>query len=100
LKAHNNKQPKTIYTDQDSVMWKAVKEVFVEAWYGLCTFHIMQNAYKHLSGSNNEESSTFPNHIEEKNKKNQVLYLILVHACMGTKMRPHLNMHLTSRGQR
>jgi hypothetical protein len=31
LKAHNDKQPKTIYTDQDSAMGKAVKEVFVDA---------------------------------------------------------------------
>jgi hypothetical protein len=69
LKAHNNKQPKTIYTDQDLAMGKAVKDVFVEAWHGLCTFHIMQNAAKHLSESNNEESSTFPNHIEENNQK-------------------------------
>jgi hypothetical protein len=75
LKAHNNKQPKTIYTDQGSAMWKAVKEVFVETWHGLCTFHIMQNAYKHLSESNNEESNNFPNHIEEKNlKKPSILF--------------------------
>ena len=27
------------------LQWKkVVKEVFVEAWHGLCTFHIMQNA--------------------------------------------------------
>ena len=31
LKAHNGKQPKTIYTDQDAAMGKAVKEVFLEA---------------------------------------------------------------------
>ena len=41
LKAHNGKQPKTIYTDQDIAMGKAVKEVFLEAWHGPCTFHIM-----------------------------------------------------------
>ena len=28
LKAHNGNQPKTIYTDQDAAMGKAVKEVF------------------------------------------------------------------------
>ena len=48
LRAHNDKQPKTIYTDQDYAMEKAVKEVFLEAWHGLCTFHIMQNAVKHI----------------------------------------------------
>ena len=30
LIAHNGKQPKTIYTDQDAAMGKAVKEVFLE----------------------------------------------------------------------
>jgi hypothetical protein len=48
LKAHNGKQPKTIFTDQDSAMGKAVGQVFTEAWHGLCTFHISQNALKHL----------------------------------------------------
>jgi zinc finger SWIM domain-containing protein 3 len=38
LRAHNDKEPKTIYTDQDYAMGK---EVFLETWYGLCTFHIM-----------------------------------------------------------
>jgi zinc finger SWIM domain-containing protein 3 len=52
LKAHSGKQPKTIYTDQDSAMGKAIKEVFLEAWHGLCTFHIMQNAAKHLAEKN------------------------------------------------
>ena len=55
LKAHNGQQPKTIYTDQDLAMGKAVAEVFSEAWHGLCTFHIMQNAIKHLGGVKNEE---------------------------------------------
>jgi zinc finger SWIM domain-containing protein 3 len=31
---------KTIYNDQDYVMGKVVKEVFLEAWHGLCTFHV------------------------------------------------------------
>ncbi|XP_034600641.1 protein FAR1-RELATED SEQUENCE 5-like [Setaria viridis] len=57
LKVHNGKQPKTIYTDQDSAMGKAVAEVFVEAWHGLCTFHIMQNAAKHLHAEKNEDTS-------------------------------------------
>ncbi|XP_062205227.1 protein FAR1-RELATED SEQUENCE 5-like [Phragmites australis] len=57
LKAHNGQQPKTMYTDQDFAMGKAVGEVFPEAWHGLCTFHIMQNAIKHLTQEKNEESS-------------------------------------------
>jgi zinc finger SWIM domain-containing protein 3 len=48
VKAHNSKEPKTIYTDQDISMGRAVKEVFTNTWHGLCTFHIMQNAIKHL----------------------------------------------------
>ncbi|XP_062201502.1 protein FAR1-RELATED SEQUENCE 5-like [Phragmites australis] len=57
LKAHNGRQPKTMYTDQDFAMGKAVGEVFLETWHGLCTFHIMQNAIKHLTQEKNEESS-------------------------------------------
>jgi hypothetical protein len=41
LKAHNGQQQKTIYTDQDVAMGKAIVEVFSEAWHGLCIFHIM-----------------------------------------------------------
>jgi zinc finger SWIM domain-containing protein 3 len=48
LKAHNGKQPRTIFTDQDCAMGKAIEEIFTEAWHGLCSFHIMQNAIKHL----------------------------------------------------
>ena len=58
LKAHNGKQPKIIYTDQDAAMGKTVKEVFLEAWHGLCTFHIMQNVVKHLAEADDEESCT------------------------------------------
>ncbi|WVZ92986.1 hypothetical protein U9M48_039013 [Paspalum notatum var. saurae] len=57
LKAHNGQQPKTIYTDQDSVIGKAVAEVFVEAWHGLSTFHIMQNAVKHLHEEKNDDTN-------------------------------------------
>jgi zinc finger SWIM domain-containing protein 3 len=44
-------------------MGKAVAEVFAEAWHGLCTFHIMQNAIKHLHEDKDEE--------KEKGKKKQ-----------------------------
>jgi zinc finger SWIM domain-containing protein 3 len=57
LKAHNGKQPKTFSTDQDAAMVKAVAQVFAEAWHGLCTFHIMQNAVKHLHEEKNEETN-------------------------------------------
>uniref|UniRef100_A0A8R7JYQ9 MULE transposase domain-containing protein n=1 Tax=Triticum urartu TaxID=4572 RepID=A0A8R7JYQ9_TRIUA len=44
LATHNGRQPRTIYTDQDIAMGKAVRDVFTEAYHGLCTFHIMENA--------------------------------------------------------
>jgi len=70
LKAHNGKQPKTIYSDQDSAIVKVVKEVFLEAWHGLCTFHIMQNVVKHLAEVDDEESN--PNIQSKTTRKNQV----------------------------
>jgi zinc finger SWIM domain-containing protein 3 len=69
LKAHNGKQPKTIYTDQDAAMRKTVKEVFLEAWHGLCTFHIMQNVVKHLAEADTEESCTPPKRNAEDSKE-------------------------------
>ena len=56
LSTHNQKQPQTIFTDQDIAMEKAVAEVFNSAWHDLCTWHISQNAVKHLSSQNEEES--------------------------------------------
>jgi len=56
LSTHNQKQPQTIFTDQDFAMGKAVAAVFTSAWHGLCTWHISQNALKHLSSQNEEES--------------------------------------------
>jgi len=55
LSTHNQKQPQTIFTDQDISMGKAVAEVFNSAWHGLCAWHISQNAVKHLSSQNEEE---------------------------------------------
>ncbi|KAK9705025.1 hypothetical protein RND81_07G027800 [Saponaria officinalis] len=48
LATHGNKMPKTIFTDQDIAMGKAIAEVMPDTWHGLCTWHIMQNATKHL----------------------------------------------------
>jgi len=55
LSVHNQKQPQTIFTDQYIAMGKAVAEVFSSAWHGLCTWHISQNAVKHLSSKKEEE---------------------------------------------
>jgi zinc finger SWIM domain-containing protein 3 len=49
LKAHGQKHPKTIYTDQDMAMKNAISIVFCNTWHALCTFHIMQNVVKHLA---------------------------------------------------
>ncbi|CAO2037992.1 unnamed protein product, partial [Urochloa humidicola] len=56
LAAHNGKQPRTIYTDQDAAMGKAIPKVFTDSYHGLCTFHIMQNAVKHLSPVKEDEA--------------------------------------------
>jgi len=54
LSIHNQKHPQTIFTDQDSAMGKAVSNVFTSTWHGLCTWHISQNALKHLCSQNEE----------------------------------------------
>ncbi|XP_056687470.1 protein FAR-RED ELONGATED HYPOCOTYL 3-like [Spinacia oleracea] len=48
LATHCNKEPKTIFTDQDIAMGKAIAEVMPNVWHGLCTWHITENATKHL----------------------------------------------------
>jgi hypothetical protein len=58
LAAHNYRQPRTIYTDQDAAMGKAIPNVFTESYHGLCTFHIMQNAVKHLSPVKGQEKES------------------------------------------
>ncbi|XP_057247363.1 protein FAR-RED IMPAIRED RESPONSE 1-like [Beta vulgaris subsp. vulgaris] len=45
---HDNKHPKTLFTDQDIVMGIAISEMMPDVWYGLCTWHIKENATKHL----------------------------------------------------
>ncbi|XP_056690357.1 protein FAR1-RELATED SEQUENCE 5-like [Spinacia oleracea] len=48
LATHCNKETKTIFTDQDIAMGKAIAEVMPNVWHGLCTWHITENATKHL----------------------------------------------------
>ncbi|XP_024178529.1 protein FAR1-RELATED SEQUENCE 5-like [Rosa chinensis] len=48
LEAHKQKKPKTIFTDQDPAMAKALVEVLPDTFHGLCSWHIMQNGIKHL----------------------------------------------------
>lgn len=54
LAAHNQKHPKTIFTDQDLAMGKAIGQVFIDATHGLCTWHINHNAIKHVSSYKND----------------------------------------------
>jgi hypothetical protein len=61
LAVHNQKQPRTIFTDQDIAMEKAIQMVFTDAWHGLCTFHIMQNATKHLPLKKKEDTNILSN---------------------------------------
>jgi hypothetical protein len=48
LESMEKNQPKTIFTDQDSAMEKAIKEVMPNACHRLCLWHIAKNAPPHL----------------------------------------------------
>lgn len=52
LKTHNSKQPKTIFTDQDSALAEAVIVTMPESVHGLSTWYLLQEATKRLSGYN------------------------------------------------
>jgi len=62
---------KTIYTDQDAAMGKAIKNVFTESYHGLCTFHIMQNTVKHLSAAKGEDEDEDEG--EEEDEESHIL---------------------------
>jgi hypothetical protein len=57
VKAHNGKQPKTFYTYQDFAVEKTIEQVFHEAWHGLYSFQILQNAIKHLPKQEKDKDS-------------------------------------------
>ncbi|XP_059654646.1 protein FAR1-RELATED SEQUENCE 5-like [Cornus florida] len=48
LKVMSRKAPKTIITDQDAVMAKALKQVMPVTKHHLCVWHLMNNAQKNL----------------------------------------------------
>ncbi|KAI8543540.1 hypothetical protein RHMOL_Rhmol08G0226600 [Rhododendron molle] len=48
LHAMFGKKPTSIFTDQDAAMAKAISNVMPDVCHGLCTFHLNQNALKHL----------------------------------------------------
>ena len=47
--AMSGKKPKTILTDQDAAMAKAIRSQWPESYHRLCIWHMYQNAAKHLS---------------------------------------------------
>ncbi|XP_062114475.1 protein FAR1-RELATED SEQUENCE 12-like [Humulus lupulus] len=49
VEAMSWKKPKTILTDQDAAMEKALRSQWPETYHRLCIWHMYQNAAKHLS---------------------------------------------------
>ncbi|CAL5426431.1 unnamed protein product [Camellia sinensis] len=49
LEAMSNKHPYTIFTDQDATMARAISFVMPNTYHRLCTWHIKQNALKHVN---------------------------------------------------
>ncbi|GAU26907.1 hypothetical protein TSUD_03100 [Trifolium subterraneum] len=49
LKAMGGAKPKTILTDQDAAMARAISVVMPETFHGLCTWHIRQNVVRHVN---------------------------------------------------
>ncbi|XP_028091549.1 protein FAR1-RELATED SEQUENCE 5-like [Camellia sinensis] len=47
LHAMSGEKPRCFFADQDQAI-KAISVVMPKVFYGLCTFHLMQNALKHL----------------------------------------------------
>ncbi|XP_039133193.1 protein FAR1-RELATED SEQUENCE 5-like [Dioscorea cayenensis subsp. rotundata] len=48
LEVMRGKQPITIFTDQDAAMAKAIAKVFPKTYHRICSWHLFQNALKHL----------------------------------------------------
>ncbi|KAF7147936.1 hypothetical protein RHSIM_Rhsim03G0118100 [Rhododendron simsii] len=61
--AMSGKRPKTIFTDQDAAMAKAIPLVMPETYHRICTWHMRQNAMKHLGYLYKEEDSEFAEHL-------------------------------------
>ncbi|KAF5960661.1 hypothetical protein HYC85_001870 [Camellia sinensis] len=59
LDAMSGKKPVSFFTDQDQAMAKAISQIMPEVFYGLCTFHLMQNALKHLDKRYEEISAIY-----------------------------------------
>ncbi|KAL9690386.1 hypothetical protein QQ045_010784 [Rhodiola kirilowii] len=64
LNCHSQRHPRTIFTDQDAAMMKALHNVMQNTYHGLCTFHIMQNGIRHL-GNLMKDGSSFLSHFQK-----------------------------------
>ncbi|KAF7841343.1 protein FAR1-RELATED SEQUENCE 5-like [Senna tora] len=49
LKAMCGKKPKTIFTDEDAAMAKAISMILPDSYHRLCTCHLFQNALKNVN---------------------------------------------------
>uniref|UniRef100_A0ACD5V8N2 Uncharacterized protein n=1 Tax=Avena sativa TaxID=4498 RepID=A0ACD5V8N2_AVESA len=49
LKAMSQKRPRSIITDADAAMMRAIRSVLPDVWHRICTWHIEKNMCKHLS---------------------------------------------------
>ncbi|XP_068305150.1 protein FAR1-RELATED SEQUENCE 5-like [Pyrus communis] len=83
LKAMSSKAPRTIFTDQDPVMAKAILEVMPQTYHRLSLWHLMQNACKNLNtlfrgeeGVHNALTTKF-DHIEEESEFAAAWYSML-----------------------
>jgi zinc finger SWIM domain-containing protein 3 len=82
LSTHGGKQPRTIYTYQDAAMGKTIPKIFTDSYHGLCTFHIMQNAVKHLSPVKGEDGVESENETKPEKEDEESHILSDFSACM------------------
>lgn len=74
LQMMSGKAPKPIFVDQGAAMAKAILQVVPSIYHKFCTWHIMQNALKHVNsiftclGGVKNFLSMFVDSIKEKNK--------------------------------
>uniref|UniRef100_A0ACD5XCJ2 Uncharacterized protein n=1 Tax=Avena sativa TaxID=4498 RepID=A0ACD5XCJ2_AVESA len=49
MRAMYQKRPKSVITDADAAMIRAIRNVLPDVWHRICTWHIEKNMSKHLS---------------------------------------------------
>ncbi|XP_056173440.1 protein FAR1-RELATED SEQUENCE 5-like [Syzygium oleosum] len=69
LKSMGNKAPKTMFTDQDQAMEKAIRTVFPNTQHRLCTWHIGKNANQNIP------------HLYHKPSFKDKYFLVLMYGC-------------------